>query len=123
MKEKILTVSVAAYNVEKYLKKLVGSITAMKNRDMVEVLIVDDGSKDRTPDLGMKYQAQYPGIIRYIRKENGGHGSTINTGIREAKGRYFRALDGDDWLDTAGADELVKRLAQESEADAVITDF
>ena len=124
MNDKVLTVSVAAYNVERYLDKLLGSVITLKNRDMVEVLIIDDGSKDKTGEVAISYHKQYPDLVRYIRKENGGHGSTINSGIKEAKGRYFRALDGDDWLDTRGTDELIERLVREEhEADVILTDF
>ena len=95
--EKLLTISVAAYNVDNYLDQLMQSVIEADVMDALEVLIVNDGSKDGTAAKALSYQQQYPASVRLIDKENGGHGSTINCGIREAKGKYFRALDGDDW--------------------------
>ena len=119
---KILTISVAAYNVEQYLPKLLDSILRAENKDDVEVLVVSDGSKDGTADITREYMQQYPDVVRLIEKENGGHGSTINRGIEEASGRYFRALDGDDWINTISLDLILKRL-QDEEADIVLSDY
>lgn len=65
----------------------------------MEIIIVDDGSTDRTGELADAYQQAYPSIVRAIHQENGGHGAAVNTGIREAKGLYFKAVDSDDWVD------------------------
>ncbi|SMC40244.1 Glycosyltransferase involved in cell wall bisynthesis [Oscillospiraceae bacterium] len=119
---KTLTVSVAAYNVEKYLPKLIDSVINAENRDMIELLVINDGSGDKTSDIARKYVQQYPDIVRLIDKANGGHGSTINRGIEEATGKYFRALDGDDWLNTTSLDLILKRL-QTDECDIVLTDY
>ena len=119
---KTLTVSVAAYNVAKYLPKLLDSILGAENKDAVEILVVNDGSRDDTAEITKGYMQQYPGIVRLIDKENGGHGSTINRGIKEASGKYFRALDGDDWLNTASLDLILRRL-QTEEADIVLSDY
>ncbi len=120
--DKLLTISVAAYNVEQYLPKLMDSILGALNRDRIEVLVVNDGSKDKTAEITNEYVKQYPDIIRLIDKENGGHGSTINKGIEEASGKYFRALDGDDWLNTASLELLIKRLEQ-ADADLILCDY
>lgn len=110
MNKKILTVSVAAYNVQKYLHNLCDTIIASDALGDIEVLIVSDGSKDQTPDIAREYEARYPDTFRLIEKENGGHGSTINTGLRNANGKYFRALDGDDWVDSQGFKQTVDFL-------------
>lgn len=120
--DKLLTISVAAYNVEKFLSKLMESVLGATNRDLIEVLVVNDGSKDKTAEITEGYVKQYPGIVRLIDKENGGHGSTINKGIEEATGKYFRALDGDDWLNTMSLELLVKRL-EHDDADLILTDY
>ena len=65
----------------------------------MEIIIVDDGSTDRTGELADAYQQAYPSIVRAIHQENGGHGAAVNTGIREAKGLYFKVVDSDDWVD------------------------
>lgn len=107
---KLLTISVAAYNVENYLDQLMKSVICAEVMDQLEILIVDDGSKDRTPEIAAQYQDQYPESVRLITKPNGGHGSTINRGIQEASGKYFRALDGDDWVNSEHLANLVKDL-------------
>lgn len=119
---KILTVTIPAYNVEKFLEKTLDSFLVEEVLGDIEVLIVDDGSKDRTAEIGKKYEKEYPETFRVISKENGGHGSTINRGIKEAEGKYFKVVDGDDWVDTEGLTELVRRL-KTCEADYVFTNY
>lgn len=120
--EKLLTISVAAYNVEAYLDQLMASVIASGVLDAIEVLIVSDGSTDRTAEIARGYEAQYPASVRLIEKPNGGHGSTINRGIREAKGKFFRALDGDDWVCPEHLASLVRRLP-EIGAELILSDF
>ena len=67
--------------------------------DDVEILIVDDGSHDRTAEIADVYEKKYPGIIRAIHQENGGHGEAVNAGIHNATGLYFKVVDSDDWVD------------------------
>lgn len=90
---KLLTISIAAYNVEKYLEKaltsMVCSPTAMEK---LEVIIEDDGSTDGTLSIAKKYEKLYPDVYRAIYKENGGYGSTINNSIVLAQGKYFKQL-------------------------------
>ena len=119
---KLLTISVAAYNVEPYLPKLLDSIVNAENKEKVEVLVVNDGSKDKTAKITEEYAKKNPTIVRLVNKENGGHGSTINKGIEEATGKYFRALDGDDWLNTVSLDLILKRLETE-DSDIVLSDY
>ena len=108
--EKVLTITIPSYNVEKYLNQTLDSFIQEEILADIEVLIVDDGSKDRTPLIGKEYEEKYPGTFRVISKENGGHGSTINRGILEARGRYFKVVDGDDWVNTGDFVKLVKPL-------------
>ena len=93
--EKVLTVTIPSYNVEKYLHQTLDSFIQEEILEDIEVLIVDDGSKDRTPLIGKEYEIKYPGTFRVISKENGGHGSTINRGIQE---NLPRGLRGDKLL-------------------------
>ncbi len=108
--DKILTFSVASYNIEKYMDKLMNSLLDARVLDDIEILIVNDGSKDNTLKMAKEYEKKYPNTVKAIDKPNGGHGSTINKGIELASGKYFRALDGDDWVDTDGLVELVNKL-------------
>ncbi|MCI9219915.1 MAG: glycosyltransferase family 2 protein [Lachnospiraceae bacterium] len=120
MMDKVLTISVAAYNVEDFLEKTLDSCVAIDKDvlDKVEIIIVDDGSVDGTQGIGERYEDKYKLSVKYVRKENGGHGSTINYSMQHAQGKYFMLLDGDDWVDTASFRELVMRL-QEEEADVI----
>lgn len=72
----------------------------------VEIIIVDDGSKDGTAAIADEYAAAYPDIIKAVHQENGGHGEAVNTGLRNAGGLYYKVVDSDDWLD----EESLKNL-------------
>ncbi len=122
MSEKIMTISVAAYNVEKYLDKLMSSLLDKRILDDIEILVVNDGSKDKTAEITKRYENEYPETVRLVDKENGGHGSTINRGIIEATGKYFRALDGDDWVDTESFVKLVE-YTKKYDVDMILTDY
>lgn len=119
---KILSFSIAAYNVENTISETLQSIVSMNYVDLVEVIVTNDGSQDGTQDLIEKFEKRYPGIIKIVNKSNGGHGSTINSGIENATGKYFKVLDGDDWVETKRMDEYVQTL-QNTEADVVLTDY
>ena len=120
---KLLTISIAAYNVEKYLEKaltsMVCSPTAMEK---LEVIIEDDGSTDGTISIAKKYEKLYPDVYRAIHKENGGYGSTINNSIVLAQGKYFKQLDGDDWFDTENIEQFLNWLSA-VDADFVVTPY
>lgn len=119
---KILSVSIAAYNVEKTLKKTLNSLDDSRVYDDLEVLIIDDGSKDNTKKIAEEFERKAPQTFKYIYKQNGGHGSTINKGIELATGKYFKVLDGDDWFDTEALVEFIKKLKQQ-DSDLVLTDY
>lgn len=67
--------------------------------DDVEIIIVDDGSYDMTPEIADAYEKKYPKIIKTVHQENGGHGEAVNTGIKHATGLFFKVVDSDDWVD------------------------
>lgn len=112
MSEKILSVAIPSYNSQDYMEHAV--MSAVLAGDMVEVLIVDDGSTDNTASIGKRLEAQYPMQVRYIYKENGGHGDAVMTGLQNATGVYYKVLDSDDWLDEAGLRRVVSFLAEQS---------
>lgn len=120
--DKILTVVIPAYNIEKYVDQCLGSFVEPQILKDIEVLVVNDGSSDRTVELAEKYVRNYPDTFRIIDKENGGHGSTINRGIQEAEGRYFKVVDGDDWVDGPALVKLVHFLAK-THSDYVVTRY
>lgn len=107
--KKVLTISIAAYNVEKFIEKTLNSLI-IENLDKLEIIVVNDGSKDKTQDIIEEYRRKYPKSIRVINKENGGYGSTINTSIKLATGKYFKQLDGDDWYSSQNLELLLKKL-------------
>lgn len=119
---KILTISVAAYNVEPYIRENIESILTSKVRDDLEIFIVDDGGKDGTYEIAKGYAEKYQGIVHAVHKENGGYGSVQNYSIAHATGKYFKILDGDDWMDTNGLTKLVEYL-RTSDVDAVVTNY
>lgn len=104
----LLTVAIPSYNSQDYMEKAI--LSALSGGPEVEVLIVDDGSTDSTADIGRKYESGYPDRVRYIHKENGGHGDAVMTGLREASGLYFKVLDSDDWFSEDSLREVVDKL-------------
>ena len=118
---KVLTISIAAYNVEKFLFETLSSLKC-KNLDKLEVIIVNDGSKDNTVNIANSFIESYPNTFKIINKENGGYGSTINKGIEFATGKYFKQLDGDDKFDTENLDRFIEEL-EKIDVDIAYTPF
>lgn len=105
---KILTVAIPCYNSQDYMRHAVESVLA--GGEDVEVLIIDDGSTDDTAKIADEMEAEHPGIVRVIHQENGGHGEAVNTGLRNAKGLYYKVLDSDDWLDRESLIKVLEKL-------------
>ena len=118
----ILTILIPVYNTEKYIEKCLNSLIDKRLENKIEVIIVSDGSKDDSIKIAKKITKNYKNIFSIVEKENGGHGSTINVGIREAKGKYFRVLDSDDWFDTKEFIKFVSKL-EKCDSDLVVTDY
>lgn len=117
---KILTISIAAYQVENYIRKAIESLIGESIIEYLEIFIIDDGGRDATLNIAKHYQNQYPNSIHVVHKENGGYGSTVNYSIKNATGKYFKLLDGDDWFDTSGLVGLVEYLKKHDD-DLIIT--
>ena len=115
---KLLSITVPCYNSQDYLERCVESL--LKGGEDVEILIVDDGSKDATPEIAEHYASQYPTIVRVISKENGGHGSAINTGIEHASGLYFKVVDSDDWVKEDAYKKILDTLHELSGGSCVL---
>lgn len=103
---KLLSVAVPCYNSEEYMEKCIQSL--LKGGDEMEILIVNDGSKDRTAEIADEYAKKYPGTVRVIHQENKGHGGAVNAGLEHATGLYFKVVDSDDWLN----EEALKKVMQ-----------
>lgn len=108
MSEKLLTLAVPSYNVENYIRRCLD--TLVQGGEDVEVIVVNDGSKDRTAEIAQEYVDQYPGIVKLINKPNGGHGSGVNKGLELATGEYFYVVDSDDWLDPKDLKTLLNKI-------------
>ncbi len=121
MNEKILTISIAAYNAAYCIEKCINSLIKSKYIDNLEIIVVDDGSSDNLEEVISTYLKNYDSII-YIKKENGGHGSTINTSIKRCTGKYFKIVDADDWVETDNLDKLVEYL-KDNDEDLVINPY
>lgn len=100
--DKILSVIIPTYNMEKYLDKCLTSLIISDKELMkqLEVLVIIDGAKDRSSEIAHSYQDKYQDIFRVIDKENGNYGSCINRGLKEATGKYVKVLDADDYYDS-----------------------
>jgi len=94
---KYITFAVPCYNSENYMRHCIE--TLLTGKDDVEILVIDDGSKDNTLQIAKEYQKKYPTIVKAIHKENGGHGSGVNKGLELATGLYYKVVDSDDWVD------------------------
>ena len=116
---KLLTIVIPVYKVELYINKCLDSlIVTPELMEKIDVLIINDGTPDRSAELSREYVNRFPGIFRQIDKENAGHGSVWNLGLKEARGKYTRFLDSDDWLENL--DRLIKNL-ENCDADLVLT--
>ncbi len=122
---KLLSIAIPSYNSQDYLHHAVESL--LPGGDEVEILIVDDGSKDRTAEIADDFERRYPGIVRAVHKENGGHGDAVMCGLQEASGLYFKVVDSDDWVDQDAYPKLLSVLrshaAEENLLDLVISNF
>lgn len=112
---KTITFAVPCYNSAEYMDKCIESLLACG--DDVEILIVDDGSTDDTAAKADKWESEHPEMIRALHKENGGHGSAVNTGLANATGLYFKVVDSDDWLDTRSIEEVMTYLRSQLDVD------
>ena len=119
---KIVTFIIPAYNVEKYIAKCLESFFCQEVSDRIEVLIINDGSKDLTSQIAHEYSDRYPDLFRVIDKENGGHGSAINYGVEYAAGKFIKVIDSDDWIETANLPTYVESL-ENTDADVILTHF
>ncbi len=105
---KYISFAIPCYNSEEYMDKAIESI--LKGGEDVEIIIVNDGSKDRTSEIAKQYEKAYPTIVKAIDKENGGHGDAVNTGLKHATGLYFKVVDSDDWVDEEALHKILNIL-------------
>lgn len=107
---KLLSVAIPCYNSQDYMRKCIESL--LKGGEDVEIIIVDDGSKDATAAIADEYERKYPSIVKAVHKPNGGHGSAVNTGIANATGLFYKVVDSDDWVKEEAYDAILEKLRE-----------
>lgn len=107
---KVLTVGIPCYNSAEYMSKAIESL--LPAGEDIEIIVINDGSKDDTQKIGEEYAAKYPSIVRVINQENGGHGEAVNTGLRNATGIYYKVVDSDDWVDEDSLCQVIDKLKE-----------
>lgn len=110
---KCISFAVPSYNSEGYLHICLDSL--LKGGEDDEIIVVDDGSKDRTGQIADEYQAKYPSIIRVIHQPNGGHGEGINAALKIATGLFFKVVDSDDWVVTDTLLAMTEKIKKEND--------
>lgn len=128
--DKILSIIVPSYNMETYLPKCLGSLVVDDKEllQKLDVIVVNDGSKDRTSEIAHEFEANYPGVFRVIDKPNGHYGSCINAALPVASGTFVKVLDADDTFDCQGLITFIKGLLEQEarepdSVDAFFTDY
>lgn len=107
---KYISFAIPCYNSEAYMEKAINSI--LVGGEDVEIIVVNDGSKDGTQKIAERYQEKYPTIVKAVEKENGGHGDAVNCGLAHATGKYFKVVDSDDWVDEEAYKQILKKLKE-----------
>lgn len=122
---KYISFAIPCYNSQDYMAHAIESI--LPGGEDIEIIIVNDGSKDRTSEIAHEYMEKYPTIIKVVDKENGGHGDAVNSGLMHATGKYFKVVDSDDWVDEEALlkvlDTVKGFVKDESEVDMVIANY
>lgn len=117
---KYISFVVPCFNSEAYMEKCIESL--LIGKDDVEIIIIDDGSTDKTGKIADRYAKKYPSIVKAIHQENGGHGEGINTGLKHASGKYFKVIDSDDWVDKKAYKALLKKI-KKIDSDLIVMNY
>lgn len=118
---KLISFCIPSYNMENYLANCLDSL--LSATDDVEVLVIDDGSKDKTLSIAEEYEKKYPNLFKAIHEENRGHGGAINNALSIASGTYFKVLDADDWCDKEALNQLLTYLHNGNRPDLVLMNY
>ncbi len=105
---KLLSIAIPCYNSAEYMANCIESL--LPGGEEVEIIIVNDGSKDDTPRIADEYAAKYPTIVKAVHQENGGHGEAVNTGLKNSTGLYFKVVDSDDKVNVSSYKKILEKL-------------
>lgn len=119
---KILTIIVPMYNMEQYIEECLSSLVVPNSDELLEVVVVNDGSTDGSPRIAHSFESRYPSVFRVIDKANGHYGSCVNAGLAAASGKYVKVLDADDFFNSSDFNDYL-RLLVTCESDMAITDW
>ena len=118
MENPTFSIIIPAFNYGNVLPFAIESALQQSGYDF-EIIIIDDGSKDHTPEIGNQFAARFPTRVRYYRQENQGPAATRNRGMRESKGHYLLFLDADDCLLPGALEKFRNFLQQKGHYDFV----
>ena len=122
---KYISFAIPCYNSAEYMEHAIQSI--LPAGEDVEIIVVNDGSKDETAEIAARYEKEYPTIVKAVNKENGGHGDAVNVGLDHATGLYYKVVDSDDWVDEDALfkilDVVKSFVEQKKEVDMVISNY
>lgn len=118
--DKVLTIAIPTFNMENYIARCIESLLIKENFQLLQIIIVNDGSRDRSSHIAHEYADKYPCSIAVIDKDNGNYGSCINAAIQVASGKYIKILDSDDYFNISDLEKVVKRL-KDCDSDAILT--
>ena len=122
---KYISFAIPCYNSAEYMEHAIQSI--LPAGEDVEIIVVNDGSKDETAEIAARYEKEYPTIVKAVNKENGGHGDAVNVGLDHATGLYYKVVDSDDWVDEEALfkilDVVKSFVEQKKEVDMVISNY
>lgn len=118
---KLISFAVCCYNSASYMEKCVSSL--LVGGEDVEIIIIDDGSKDSTGEIADRLQKENPTIVRAVHQENRGHGGGVDHALELATGKYFKVVDSDDFLEPEALVKFLDALKKNEDLDLVVTDY
>lgn len=122
--KKLLSIIIPMYNSHAYIKKSLDSLILDKEHmQLLEIIVVNDGSTDDSEKMVQPYVVQYPDTVRLINQPNGGHGSAINSGVDVCTGTYFKVLDADDWFLTSSLEMAVDQMSGMEQTDIILSSY
>ena len=116
-----VSVIVPFYNVEGYIEKCLETLVNQTLKE-IEIILVNDGSTDRSIEIVKKFIKEYPEKIVYLEKENGGLSDARNFGLKHAKGEYIAFVDSDDYIEIDMYENMYN-LAEKENSDMVECNF